>query len=54
VTVAQALLVERTGCWELGWRVRTARPLTLRVRVGARPRLGLAAGTSRAVLLNAR
>jgi Zn-dependent metalloprotease len=54
VTVAQARLVERTGSWELGWRVRTARPLTLRVRVGARPRLGLAAGTSRAVLLNAR
>jgi hypothetical protein len=54
LTGAQARLVERTGGWELGWRVRTARPLTLRVRVGARPRLGLGAGISRVVLLNAR
>jgi hypothetical protein len=54
VTVAQARLVERTGGWDLGWRARSARPVTLRVRVGGRPRLGLAAGTSRAVLLNAR
>jgi hypothetical protein len=53
VTVAQDFLDERSGGWALSWRVRAALPVTLRVRVGARHKLGLAAGTSRVVVLNA-
>jgi hypothetical protein len=52
-TVAQDFLDERSGGWALSWRVRSALPVTLRVRVGAHPKLGLAAGTSRVVVLNA-
>ena len=54
VTLAQEWLQESgTGAsWALSWRVRTAGPVTLRVRVGARPKLGLAAGTSRLLVLN--
>jgi Zn-dependent metalloprotease len=58
VTVARARLDERDqrpgGRWSLSWRVRTRRPVELRVRVAALPRLGLAAGTSRVLVLNPR
>jgi hypothetical protein len=57
VTLVRDRLDERSGTgasWDLSWRVRTGRPVTLRVRVGARPKLGLAAGTSRILVLNAR
>jgi hypothetical protein len=57
VTLAQDWLDERSGSlssWHLSWRVHTDRPVTLRVRVGARPKLGLAAGTSRVLVLNPR
>jgi bacillolysin len=56
VTLAQEWLKESgTGAsWALSWRVRTAGPATLRVRVGPRPKLGLAAGTSRLLVLNPR
>jgi len=53
-TVAQDFLDVRSGGWALSWRVRSALPVTLRVRVGAHPKLGLAAGTSRVVVLNPR
>ena len=54
VTVAQDWPDERPAGWALNWRVRTGGPVTLRVRVGARPKLGLAAGTSRLFVLNPR
>jgi hypothetical protein len=54
VTVSQDWLDERSGGWALSWRVRTAGPVALRVRVAARPKAGLAAGTSRVVVLNPR
>jgi hypothetical protein len=54
LTVAQDFLDERSGGWALSWRVRTTLPVSLRVRVGARHKLGLGAGTSRVVVLNAR
>ena len=54
VTLAQDWADEGSGAWTLTWRVRTAGPMTLRVRVGPRPKLGLAAGTSRLFVLNPR
>ncbi|MDQ1600217.1 MAG: hypothetical protein QOD68_1691, partial [Actinomycetota bacterium] len=56
VTLAQDWLTESgTGStWALSWRVRTAGPMTLRVRVGPRPKAGLVVGTSRMLVLNPR
>jgi bacillolysin len=55
VTVGRAGVDKRSGgTWELTWRVRSGRPVELRVRVGALPRLGLAAGTSRVLVLDPR
>ena len=52
VTVQRAPL--HGGRWALGWPVRNDRPTELRLRVPARPALGLAAGLSRVVVLNPR
>ena len=52
VTVQRAPL--HGGRWAVGWPVRTDRPTELRLRVPARPALGLAAGLSRVVVLNPR
>ena len=49
VAVARAGLDH--GTWALSYRVPSARPTDLRVRVGGRPAAGLAAGTSRVVTL---
>ena len=51
-TVARAAL--RDGEWSTTWRVPGARPTDLRVRVGGRPKAGLAAGLSRVLHLDPR
>ena len=51
-TVAHGAL--RDGRWTISWRVPRARPTDLRVRVGGRPRAGLAAGLSTVLHLDPR
>jgi Zn-dependent metalloprotease len=51
-TVARGRVAD--GRWTVSWRVPGPRPVDLRVRVGARPRAGLAAGTSTVLHLDPR
>jgi bacillolysin len=51
-TVARAALQD--GRWSLSWRVPNARPTDLRVRVGGRPKAGLAPGLSKVLHLDPR
>ncbi len=51
-TVARGRLAD--GRWSLSWRVAVARPTDLRVRVAARPQVGLAGGLSRVLHLDPR